>query len=215
MTLRTQRINHRCFHRSVTTMAILSEECRLDFRRLPGPVFDPPRRETARLVTRWPCLWRNWKTDYLRVSDVTRAGRREPGDEVARPAALSGRWVQANFPEQRLVIEPKKSVSHVWNTKRCTNQCFHNCGMCCLLFLNRYLSSTTPNWSRLPKPIYRSDKGRVFNEWVSTWTSYLITKVCSDKLKERYITCNLAKFVPHVFGLFISWHVRTISLKER
>ena len=137
------------------------------------------------------------------------------GDEVARPAALSGRWVRAHFPEQRLVIEPKKSVSHVWNTKRCTNQCFHNCGMCCLLFLNRYLSSTTPNWSRLPKPIYRSDKGRVFNEWVSTWTSYLITKVCSDKLKERYITCNLAKFVSHVFGLFISWHVRTISLKER
>ena len=79
MTLHTQRINHRCFHRSViTTIAILSEECRLDFRRLPGPVFDPPRRETARLVTRWPCLWRNWKTDYLRVSDVTRAGRREP-----------------------------------------------------------------------------------------------------------------------------------------
>ena len=136
------------------------------------------------------------------------------GDEVARPATLSGRWVRAHFPEQRLVIEPKKSVSHVWNTKRCTNQCFHNCGMCCLLFLNRYLSSTTPNWSRLPKPIYRSDKGRVFNEWVSTWTSYLITKVCSDKLKERYITCNLAKFVPHVFGLFISWHVRT-NLFER
>lgn len=41
----------------------------------------------------------------------------------------------------------------------------------------RYLSSTTPNWSRLPKPIYRSSKGRVFNEWVSTWTSYMITKV--------------------------------------
>ena len=87
--------------------------------------------------------------------------------------------------------------------------------MCCLLFLNRYLSSTTPNWSRLPKPIYRSDKGRVFNEWVSTWTSYLITKVCSDKLKERYITCNLAKFVPHVFGLFISWHIRTLPACRR
>lgn len=41
----------------------------------------------------------------------------------------------------------------------------------------RYLSSTTPNWSRLPKPIYRSAKGRVFNDWVSTWTSYMITKV--------------------------------------
>ena len=26
--------------------------CRLDFHRLPGPVFDPPRRETAGRVTR-------------------------------------------------------------------------------------------------------------------------------------------------------------------
>ena len=43
----------------------------LDFRRLPGPVFDPPRRETAGRVTRWPCLWRNWKIDNLGVSDVT------------------------------------------------------------------------------------------------------------------------------------------------
>ena len=44
---------------------------RLDFHRLPGPVFDPPRRETAGRVTRWPCLWRNWKIDNLRVSDIT------------------------------------------------------------------------------------------------------------------------------------------------
>ena len=44
---------------------------RLDFRRLPGPVFDSPRRETAGRVTRWPCLWRNWKIDNLGVSDVT------------------------------------------------------------------------------------------------------------------------------------------------
>ena len=28
------------------------EKTRLDFRRLPGPVFDPPRRETAGRVTR-------------------------------------------------------------------------------------------------------------------------------------------------------------------
>ena len=44
---------------------------RLDFRRLPGPVFDPPLRETAGRVTRWSCLWRNWKIDNLGVSDVT------------------------------------------------------------------------------------------------------------------------------------------------
>ena len=44
---------------------------RLDFRRLPGPVFDPPQRETTGRVTHWPCLWRNWKIDNLGISDVT------------------------------------------------------------------------------------------------------------------------------------------------
>ena len=31
---------------------IVRVNVRLDFRRLPGPVFDPPRRETAGRVTR-------------------------------------------------------------------------------------------------------------------------------------------------------------------
>ena len=44
---------------------------RLDFHRLPGPLFDPPRRERAGRVTRWPCPWRNWKIDNLFVSDIT------------------------------------------------------------------------------------------------------------------------------------------------
>ena len=51
---------------------------RLDFRRLPGPVFDPPRRETAGRVTRWPCLWRNWKIDNLGVSDINWKWNRSP-----------------------------------------------------------------------------------------------------------------------------------------
>ena len=46
----------------------LQPHTRLDFRRLPGPVFDPPRRETAGRVTRWPCLWRNWKVDNFSVT---------------------------------------------------------------------------------------------------------------------------------------------------
>ena len=41
---------------------------RLDFRRLLGPVFNPPRRETAGHVTCWPCLWRNWKVDNLGIT---------------------------------------------------------------------------------------------------------------------------------------------------
>ena len=47
---------------------------RLDFRRLPGPVFDPPRRETAGRVTRWPCLWRTNKSNRTRVTAPSGGG---------------------------------------------------------------------------------------------------------------------------------------------
>ena len=57
--------------RLMSNIRCLKTVIRLDFRRLPGPVFDPPRKETAGRVTRWPCLWRNWKIDNLGVSDVT------------------------------------------------------------------------------------------------------------------------------------------------
>ena len=50
----------------------------LDFRRLPGLVFDPARRETE-----------------------TNKGNR------TRLAAPSGEWMRAHLPEKRLVIEPK------------------------------------------------------------------------------------------------------------
>lgn len=52
-----------------------------------------------------------------------------------------------------------------------------------IYFFDRYLSSTTSNFSRLPKPVYKSAKGKSFNEWVCTWTSYMITKVRLPCLK--------------------------------
>ncbi|RMX47129.1 hypothetical protein pdam_00018677 [Pocillopora damicornis] len=55
---------------------------------------------------------------------------------------------------------------------------------------SKYLSSSTPNWSGLPKPIYRSTKGRVYNEWVSTWTSYMITKVKGQKPSHTFQACS-------------------------
>ena len=56
----------------------LGRAFRLDFRRLPGLVFDLPQRETE-----------------------TNKGNR------TRLAAPSGEWMRAHFPEKRLVIEPK------------------------------------------------------------------------------------------------------------
>ncbi|XP_022800792.1 serine/threonine-protein kinase ATR-like [Stylophora pistillata] len=55
---------------------------------------------------------------------------------------------------------------------------------------SKYLSSSTPNWSGLLKPIYRSTKGRVYNEWVSTWTSYMITKVKGQKPSHIFQACS-------------------------
>ncbi|XP_068737355.1 serine/threonine-protein kinase ATR-like isoform X2 [Montipora capricornis] len=55
---------------------------------------------------------------------------------------------------------------------------------------SKYLSSTTTNWSRLPKPIYKSAKGRSFNEWVGTWTSYMTTKVKSTKPSHMFLACS-------------------------
>lgn len=57
----------------------------------------------------------------------------------------------------------------------CLNGTFHSRKI--VFSVYRYLSSTTANFSRLPKPVYKSAKGKSFNEWVCTWTSYMITKV--------------------------------------
>ena len=62
------------------------------FRCLLGPVFDPPWRETAGRVTRWPCLWRNWKIDNLGVSNV-------PGSETCLQFSyLFGSKLHQAFP---------------------------------------------------------------------------------------------------------------------
>ncbi|XP_015779599.1 PREDICTED: serine/threonine-protein kinase ATR-like, partial [Acropora digitifera] len=55
---------------------------------------------------------------------------------------------------------------------------------------SKYLSSTTSNFSRLPKPVYKSAKGKSFNEWVCTWTSYMITKVKSVKPSHMFLACS-------------------------
>ncbi|EDO27082.1 predicted protein, partial [Nematostella vectensis] len=53
-----------------------------------------------------------------------------------------------------------------------------------------YLSSAGANWSRLQKPIYRSAKGKSFNDWASTWTSYMITKVQQPKASRIFGACS-------------------------
>ena len=46
---------------------------------------------------------------------------------------------------------------------------------CC--FFYRYRHSSSDNWASLPKPIFGSQKGKTFKEWVCTWVGFLISKV--------------------------------------
>ena len=41
----------------------------------------------------------------------------------------------------------------------------------------RYKLTMATDWSTLPRPIYRSKKGAKFEQWVSTFTGYLTSKV--------------------------------------
>ena len=46
------KAKYRLISRKFSGIKFFHPSVRLDFRRLPGPVFDPPRRETAGRVTR-------------------------------------------------------------------------------------------------------------------------------------------------------------------
>ena len=107
---------------------------RLDFRRLPGPVFDPPRRETAGRVTRWPCLWRKWQIDNLGVSDITGS---ETGLQFSYlfgsklhqafpygPKRLSKyffRYISLHFEKDSSVhfCTPRHAVNFLWSSNIC------------------------------------------------------------------------------------------------
>ena len=94
---------------------------RLDFPRLPGPVFDPPRRETARRVTNWPCLWRNWRSFGGGMS----AGTFSRTAAVNRAKCMStffiGRVFFNPYPTKWVPMRPKEIIivyhsSHGWTT---------------------------------------------------------------------------------------------------
>ena len=81
-----------------------------------------------------------------------------------------------------------------------------------IYFFDRYLSSTTSNFSRLPKPVYKSAKGKSFNEWVCTWTSYMITKVRLRCLKMT--TGDLYPRPSHRLTITIWREIRLITVMK-
>ena len=41
----------------------------------------------------------------------------------------------------------------------------------------KYVPASSPSWTNIPKPIYRSKKGKTYKDWACAWTGYLVTKV--------------------------------------
>ncbi|XP_064619014.1 serine/threonine-protein kinase ATR-like [Lineus longissimus] len=82
------------------------------------------------------------------------------------------------------------------------------------LLMSRYILSTTSDWSTLPHPIYHSKKGNNFNDWVCTWTGYLISKVAADKPMRVFQSCSAAiKYNAHL-ALYLLPHVLIHALLD-
>ncbi|XP_013417435.1 serine/threonine-protein kinase ATR-like isoform X2 [Lingula anatina] len=58
------------------------------------------------------------------------------------------------------------------------------------LLKSRYVLNMTNSWSNLPHPIYGSRKGSNFKEWVSTWSTSLVSKVKLPKASKVFRACS-------------------------
>ena len=69
MCLLSQVVRTNLFIQYCLTFSRNSHKCRLDFRRLPGPVFDPPRGETALSGDERGLIFPNsgWETSVAQV----------------------------------------------------------------------------------------------------------------------------------------------------
>ncbi|XP_038072304.1 serine/threonine-protein kinase ATR-like [Patiria miniata] len=55
----------------------------------------------------------------------------------------------------------------------------------------KYVPASSPSWTNIPKPIYRSKKGKTYKDWVCAWTGYLVTKVRSPQASQIFKSCSV------------------------
>ncbi|XP_059175094.1 serine/threonine-protein kinase ATR-like isoform X2 [Physella acuta] len=58
-----------------------------------------------------------------------------------------------------------------------------------------------------PRPIYGSEKGKNFKDWISNWTGYLITKINPGTAKQVFTACSAVKRHSKQVALYILPHV--------
>eukprot|EP00058_Branchiostoma_floridae_P009059 XP_002594547.1 hypothetical protein BRAFLDRAFT_104468 [Branchiostoma floridae] len=79
---------------------------------------------------------------------------------------------------------------------------------------SKYIVFSTATWTNMKKPIYRSNKGSTFQDWVYNWTGYLITKVKQDMASRVFRACSTVTKYNETTALFLLPHVLLHALLD-
>ncbi|GFR86846.1 serine/threonine-protein kinase atr, partial [Elysia marginata] len=72
---------------------------------------------------------------------------------------------------------------------------------------SKYKLTVEAKYKNYPKPIYGSEKGKTFKDWVSNWTGYLISKVKSGKACQVFTACIATKRHNQQVALYMLPHI--------
>ncbi|CAL1526088.1 unnamed protein product, partial [Lymnaea stagnalis] len=75
------------------------------------------------------------------------------------------------------------------------------------LLNSKYKLNLDTKCAKYPRPLYGSERGKNFKEWVSNWTGYLITKVKEGKASKVFLACSAVKRHNKQVALYILPHV--------
>ncbi|XP_055865310.1 serine/threonine-protein kinase ATR-like isoform X2 [Biomphalaria glabrata] len=82
------------------------------------------------------------------------------------------------------------------------------------LLTSKYKLTVDKKCASFPRPLYESEKGKNFKDWVSNWTSYLITQVKPGRASQVFMACSAAKRHSKQVALYILPHVVLHVLME-
>ncbi|RUS83841.1 hypothetical protein EGW08_008382 [Elysia chlorotica] len=75
------------------------------------------------------------------------------------------------------------------------------------LINSKYKLTVEAKYKNYPKPIYGSEKGKTFKDWVSNWTGYLISKVKAGKACQVFTACIATKRHNQQVALYMLPHI--------
>ncbi|XP_012937158.1 serine/threonine-protein kinase ATR [Aplysia californica] len=75
------------------------------------------------------------------------------------------------------------------------------------LFSSKYRLTVDTDYANYPKPLYGSERGKNFKDWVSNWTGYLSSKVKPGKARQVFTACSATKRHSMQVALHVLPHV--------